>query len=475
MHLKSDCNIFFQLLFFITLCRRKIVQRQSGNFLLQALLALALMFSFIPFFAQRLASRDIDAQMYSSTQKIEVAQTAARIFIRERANDLPYNTTIVSGNNFADLLEPYGLPLGFVPTTAFGQDISLVINKSSTSVSAYLQITGGDLTDIQIAELVRRIGFYATSEGENIIVGLALNDVYSDVVKRNETNLDNNAFMTELDMGGNSFNNAGDVFARRGEFETGQFGTLALFGEENGRKVKNSIEVMAAEKAIFQSPVGESSLSLTRGTLVVGSANVKSISNFGDAGSFEAFSTSVYDFAMTAGKNTFYGPIKWNVGGNIFSDNISFSIERLDVDSFINASRGQDVYIDPYDLEYSTRSGIETSYIAASNITMRDQTSDALNSGETGAVILDIRPAGTSLLPDALLDTVDNGVFSIIDNPSSDEGKTVDCKSIINDLEGRYNQKSLSQYIICQYVFWQRLEKRIDIKQCLLEGKSGCL
>ena len=417
----------------------------------------------------------MDAQMYSSTRKIETAQTAARIFIRERANDLPYNTTVISGNAFADLLEPYGLPLGFVPRTALGQDIALVINKDATQVSAYLELTGGDLSGIQIAELVRRIGFYAAAEGDKVIVGLALNEIYSDVVKRNENNLDNSAFLTDLNMGGFVFNNAGDIFARRGEFETGQFGTLSLFGEENGRKTKNEIEVMASEKAVFQSQSGEAALSVTRGTLFVNSVNAKTISKFGDTGNFESFSAAAYDFAMTAGKNSFYGPTKWNVGGDVITDNINFSLERLEVDSFVNVSRGQDVYIDPDNLQYSSRSGIETSYIAASNITMRDQTSDALNRGETGAVVLDIRPAGTSVLPDALLDSVDNSVFAIIDKPSSDDGKTVDCRSIITDLEGRYNQKSLSQYIICQYVFWQRLEKRIDIKQCLLEGKSGCL
>lgn len=451
------------------------MQKQSGNFLLQALLALTLMFSFIPFFAQRLSSRDVEAQMYSSTRKIETAQTAARIFIRERANDLPYNTTVISGNAFADLLEPYGLPLGFVPRTALGQDISLVINKDATQVSAYLELTGGDLSGIQIAELVRRIGFYASADGNKVIVGLALNEIYSDVVKRNEDNLDNGAFLTDLNMGGFVFDNAGDVFARRGEFETGQFGTLSIFGEENGRKTKNEIEAMASEKAVFQSRSGEAALSVTRGTLFVNSVNAKTISNFGDTGNFETFSASVYDFAMSAGKNSFYGPTKWNVGGDVITDNINFSLERLEIDSFINVSRGQDVYIDPDNSQYSYRSGIETGYIAASNITMRDQTSDALNKGETGAVILDIRPAGTSVLPDVLLDSVDNSVFSIIDKPSSDDGELVDCKSIITELEGRYNQKSLSQYLICQYVFWQRLEKRIDIKQCLLEGKSGCL
>ena len=451
------------------------MRQHSGNFLLQALLALTLIFSFIPFFAERLAARDMDAQMYASSQKVDVAQTAARIFIRERANDLPYNTTVVSGDAFSDLLEPYGLPLGFMPRTAMGQNISLVIEKNATAVSGYLELSGGDMSGVQLAELARRIGFYASVSGDRILVGIPLDVAYSDVVRRNETDLDNSAFLTDLDMGGFRFNNGGQVFARRGTFDSGQFDTLSIFGTEDGRKVRNSIDVMITSRAVFQSALGESALSLTRGTLYVGSINARTVSQFGDTGSFTSNSASVYDFAMTAGRTSFSGPLEWNVGGDLLTENINFSVERLEIDSYIDASRGQDVYIDPDELSYSTRSGIETDSIVASNITMRDQTSDALNSGETGAVILDIRPAGTSVLPDLLLDTIDNAAFDILSDPSDSAAKTIDCRTIITDLGGRYNQRSLSQYIICQYVFWQRLEKRIDVKQCLLDGRSGCM
>ncbi len=451
------------------------MRQHSGNFLLQALLALTLIFSFIPFFAERLAARDMDAQMYASSQKVDVAQTAARIFIRERANDLPYNTTVVSGDAFSDLLEPYGLPLGFMPRTAMGQNISLVIEKNATAVSGYLELSGGDMSGVQLAELARRIGFYASVSGDRILVGIPLDVAYSDVVRRNETDLDNSAFLTDLDMGGFRFNNGGQVFARRGTFDSGQFNTLSIFGTEDGRKVRNSIDVMITSRAVFQSALGESALSLMRGTLYVGSINARTVSQFGDTGSFTSNSASVYDFAMTAGRTSFSGPLEWNVGGDLLTENINFSVERLEIDSYIDASRGQDVYIDPDELSYSTRSGIETDSIVASNITMRDQTSDALNSGETGAVILDIRPAGTSVLPDLLLDTIDNAAFDILSDPSDSAAKTIDCRTIITDLGGRYNQRSLSQYIICQYVFWQRLEKRIDVKQCLLDGRSGCM
>ena len=452
------------------------MSRQNGNFLLQALLALALILSFIPFFAGRLASRDLDSQMYAATQKVEVAQTAAQIFVRENANDLPYNTTKVSGNTFSDLLESYGLPLGFVPRTALGQDISLVINKTPLAVTAYLELSGGDLSPLQLAELARRIGFYASVSGDIITVGLALDAVYSDVVRRNESDLNNSAFLTDLDMGGYTFDNGGEIFARRGEFETAQIGTLSVFGVENGRNTRNNIESMAANLAVFQSSLGESALSLTRGALHVNNISARTLSQFGDTGNFTSNAASAYDFAMTAGRTSFYGPLDWTVGGDVISENINFSVERLDIDSYIDASRGQDVYIDPDELEVSSRTGIEASTVIASNITMRDQTSDALNSGETGLVILDIRPSGTSVLPDVLLDGINNDAFEILAEPTSDSDKTESCRDVIAQLDNRvrYNAKSLSQYLVCQYVYWQRLEQRIDIKQCLLEGGTNC-
>lgn len=452
------------------------MSRQNGNFLLQALLALALIFSFIPFFAGRLASRDLDSQMYAATQKVEVAQTAAQIFVRENANDLPYNTTKVSGNTFSDLLESYGLPLGFVPRTALGQDISLVINKTPLAVTAYLELSGGDLSPLQLAELARRIGFYASVSGDIITVGLALDAVYSDVVRRNESDLNNSAFLTDLDMGGYTFDNGGEIFARRGEFETAQIGTLSVFGVENGRNTRNNIESMAANLAVFQSSLGESALSLTRGTLYVNNISARTLSQFGDTGNFTSNAASAYDFAMTAGRTSFYGPLDWTVGGDVISENINFSVERLDIDSYIDASRGQDVYIDPDELEVSSRTGIEAGTVIASNITMRDQTSDALNSGETGLVILDIRPSGTSVLPDVLLDGINNDAFEILAEPTSDSDKTESCRDVIAQLDNRvrYNAKSLSQYLVCQYIYWQRLEQRIDMKQCLLEGGTNC-
>jgi len=451
------------------------LQNSRGNFLLQALLALTLLFMFIPFFAVKILGRENDARMYATTQKIDNATTVARIFIRENASNLPYNRTVISGNSFADILEPYGLPLGFVAKTALGQNMVLIIDKSPTDVSAYLELTGGDMNALSRAELVRRIGFYASDVGDGTIqVGVPLENKYSDVVRRNEPDIDSSAFLVDLDMNESSISSIGRAIARRGDFDGVEVGVLSINGLETDRKVRNKISTMVADKIIFQSKTGESSLSLTRGTMIVDNVSTKTISHYGDTGNITVGSAGVYDFSMTAGRTGFSGPANWKVRGDVVASNINFSVERLDVDAFINASRGQDVYINADTLEYSSNSGIDTSIIHASNITLRDQTSDSLSRGGSGAVVLEVRPAGTSLLPDAYVSTIDNSAFQILRSPSSDDANTIDCKSVISSLDGKYNQNSLAQYIICQYVYWQRLEKRINIKQCLLAGKSGC-
>ncbi len=448
--------------------------RQSGNFLLQALLAISLIFAFMPFVARQVASRDQASQMYAVTRQMETAATAARIYIRENAGNLPYGQTVLAGNDFADTLEPYGLPLGFVARTALGQDLILVINKNATDVGGYIDAIGGGLSGFRRAELARRLGFYAAVVDGGVRLGIALDDAYSDIVRRDDQDLDNNAFLIDLNMADFSVANVGAVYAHNGEFESFQGSTLSLNGIENGRKIRHNITTMTADKTVFQAGDGGAALAVTRGGLVADSLSVRTIAKFGDAGSITTGAASVYDFFMTAGRTSFTGPKKWAINGNVVAENMNFTVDTLEISSYLNASRGQDVYINPDSLEYNTRSGIEADIIAASNITLRDQTSDELINGGAGAIVLDIRPAGTSFLPDVLVDTIDNGAFRIISRADDNDGATVDCRSIITALDGVYNAKSLAQYIVCQYVYWSRLEKRIDLKQCMLDGKSDC-
>lgn len=451
------------------------MHKQSGSFLLQALLTMSLLFVFIPLITNRLTSRDMNEKMSATVEQIDLAQSASRIYIRENFSELPYNQTVISGNNFADTLEPYGLPLGFVPITPFNQEIKLIINKDiENGVSGYLVIDGGNLNDIERAQIVRRIGFYAEQNDGVINVGIPLSNLYQDVVKRNEKYLEDSVFLIDLDMGTFSVNQVGSVVAKNGDFETVQFDTLSIVGNEVSRNSKNAISLISSDKTVFQSKNGESALSLTRGTLKAKTIYGKTVGKYGITGTFNSRIASVYDFSMTAGYNGFVGPSDWKVGGSLVSDRVSFSVERLDISSYLNVASGQDVYINSDSLEYSSNSGIETDYIYTSNITLRDQTSRALNSGTSGAIVVDIRPAGTSILPDVLSDEISNSELKIIKDINSDDTDYIDCNSIISSLNIGYSNNSLAQNIICRYVFWHRLEQRINKKECLMAGNNDC-
>ena len=450
------------------------LQNQRGNFLLQALLALTLVFAFMPFFAKKLSSRDVSAQMYAATEQIETAYDAARIYLREEKDKLPYKKQELSGNTFVDVLENYGLPLGFVPETGFKQKMSLVIDKNQDGILAYLKISGGNLSKIQMAELARRVGFYANLKGSGLEVIVPVDVMYSDIVSKKEAD-ENVGFLTELDMNNNSIDKIGVLFARNGTFETAQFTTLVLYGVESNSSGKNRISDIYANRSVFQSADGGAALSISRGELNVSDLSLRTISKYGTAGGFESNSASVYDFSMSEGKTSFSGPSDWRVHGSVRADNFTFNTDRLDIGSYIDASRGQDVYIDYKTLSYNTKMGVEVKNIYAANISLRDQTSYGLLNGQSGPLLIDIRPAGTSLLPDAIVDTINNDSFDIIANPKDTDGKTVSCKDIITGLGETYNNRSLAQNIICQYVFWQRLEARINIKQCMVSGRNDCL
>lgn len=450
------------------------MQKQSGNFLLQALLALTLVFAFMPFFASKLSSRDMAAQMYAATEQIETAQLAARIYMREEKDNLPYKTQELSKDKFVSVLESYGLPLGFIPKTRFDQDISLVIDKSEDGLFGYIKVNAGNLSRVKLSELARRIGFYAKVKDNNIEVDIPLDMMYSDIVSKKETD-ENVGFLSELDMNDNSIDKIGVLFARNGIFESAQFNTLSLYGVEENRKDKNKISDLYSNKTVFQSADGGAALSLSRGEINTGSASLRTISRFGTTGGFESRVASVYDFSMAEDRTGFDGPSNWLVRGSVLADNFSFAVDRLDIDSYLDASRGQDVYVDPESLSYNTQKGVDVKNIYAANVSLRDQTSYGLLDGKSGALLVDIRPAGTSILPDVYIDGINNDSFKIIADPKDTTGKTVSCKEIIEQTDAVYSSKSLIQNIICQYVFWQRLESRINIKQCLQSGRSDCI
>jgi len=473
-----------------------------GNFMLQALLAISLVIAFMPMLARKMSGRQHDAQMAASAAQIESAATAAREFIRDNSDNLSYGVRTYDSDKMVDLLEPYGLPLGFMPRTPLGQKISITITKNETETIAFIVTGGGKLRPIDRAELAMRIGFWAaeTTDGGKTLIGatggwtlnsaefgikpkedaiwvrVPANTEFSELLSRKSKKIEDNKFHTNLLMGGRSIRNVRDIFAREGGFKSVLAGDFVLSGIDDGRKMKNKFGKIDARRATFGSAHGDA-LNITKGDLIAKYLSATSISEYGDVGNLESDFISVHEFSMAAGRSGFAGPAKWEIRGNAILENVTMTVERMEISGFINATRGQDVFIESDTFTHSLKSGIETGTVAATNLTLRDQTSAALLGGGTGPAILDIRPAGVSVLPDALVEGINNDAILIPISADDNYGNMQSCKAVIESLSGmhaKYDSRSLSQNIVCRYVFLQRLEQRIDLKKCLMEGKSKC-
>jgi hypothetical protein len=471
-----------------------------GNFLLQALLAVALVMIFMPFLAQKLSSRKNDYSLNAIAQQTNSAVRAAREFIRVSKDNLAYGQQNIAGEDFSDLLEPFGLPLGFIPQTIIGQKISLLTVKNESEILSLIILHNGDLSEVKRRELISRIGPNAATSDKNgvlqgvggwnknlkdygikpdisaIYVLVSTNDDFSELVRRKTNDPDRSKFYTDLNMGNFSIKNITSLVSKNADLNNGNFNTLSIVGSSDNRRFKNKINYLTSDRAVFQSNNGDNPLNIYRGNLKTNSLSGRYLFKYGLPGYVYVNTALINSLSMSVGRTGFYGMYDWNVHSDVILNNISIDTEHIEINGFINASRGQDVFIDEYELTYATKSGIEAQKISTAFITLRDQVSSALLSGIDGAIVMDIRPAGVSVLPDVLSDTINNDEFQILKNPDLDDGEVVSCKTIISSLPSApaYNSNSISQNIVCQFVFWQRLERRINIKQCKINGQTNC-
>lgn len=185
----------------------RFLRKQSGNFLLQALLALTLMFAFLPFLAGKLSSRDMTTKLLSVKETIDTLQTAARIYLREQKNNLYIGSQTFTGPVLTKKLEPYGLPMGFSKKTIFNQEFSFQYNKaSSDEINAHIILSPGNITKMQAAELVRMIGPMAIKgDDQSIHIAVPVTAFeYSNVVYRDMAKYNDVPFSTTLNMNGNN-------------------------------------------------------------------------------------------------------------------------------------------------------------------------------------------------------------------------------------------------------------------------------
>lgn len=489
------------------------MQKQSGNFLLQTLLALTLVFSFMPFVAKRLASRDMAAQMYSAKQSIETVYNAARLYLYDKKDSLPYDVTVLESGNLVTELSAYGLPLGFNPVTSLNQDITFEINKKEADpipcdpvgelgeetcegvaetltpvIKAYVHVrpnANASLKEYQVAELARMIGFFARPDGKNIDLDVPVDVMYTDVVLRKETD-ENVGFLTELDMGGNNIDSVGNLEAENGVFLEGHFSKLYIDGTNSGVTEKIQINKLNAGNFIFD-PEARTSAALTIignelniGTDVLpGTADLGTVGKSGSSpklNATEQIYAKTFVQPISAGGFTTGEECNWEVGNKFTSTNTELVVSDT---AIIAAGLYGTNHEDLGELKITDEAGIRVAdELFVNNVTLRDRTIYELAKEDYGHAEMNLYPGGMSSLPDVNISVLNLPTKEdiIIDNPLAQKTVAYGCDTLlepyldIRSVATDYNKQSLIQAIVCNYVFWERLERRINMKICIMAG-----
>lgn len=512
------------------------MQKQSGNFLLQALLALTLVFAFMPFFANKLSSRDMQARLYSTAGQVETVYNVARIFLREEKDNIGINTdeqvyTGTSNTTINSLLEPYGLPMGFVPKTVFGQDISFhILKPSSDKIEAWVLLSGGNIQNIDLVALKRMIGFYATVDNGNLKVTVPVEEIYSDIVLRNTT--EDQYFMVDLDMGGFGIDGNGYLRATNGYFESGAVGGLSVNGTGGGSgcltnaeqarstpsNVENTINggVEIKQKSIFYpSPSAEcrqgDALYLSKRNAELKITNNLELASIGGRNA----SDTMPNINVVGGANV-SGNFKVTEG---FTSGADWQIDRnwqragnnveVDFTNVGQVSSGGTIYAsvdkvgdrDDGDPVVVPNTGISVDYLSANNISVYNSGYGVAGADTDKNINISMGGAAISQLPDIYIKgyggngsadvSIHNDDFPIIlvnsqDADQSDWGEVIStcCGIIANTDFGQYYGldkdglicqnpdklkntpfvKSLAINVVCQYLFWDRMDRLFNYK-----------
>ena len=350
-------------------------------------------------------------------------------------------------------MEAYGMPLGFIPKTNFNQDISLLIKKDD-DISAYLKLSGGNLNNLEKSQLKNSISNqYQEKENGDIYITIPIDEEYSDIVNKVEKN--NSFFLSDLNMGEFSIENTKNIITENIETSSLESNLIKILNLD-----KNSLlNKIQTNVAIFKNKNGKSPLNIIQGTLNIDNLNTVSISKYGDSGNLTARNISAFELSMEPEKTSFSIPLNTYIKGNLISNNINYKINKLIIKSSLSVIN-KPTFEDYKNID--KKYGIDAEIISTSNITLRKQTSSYLKNNSNAEILFDIRPASVSFMKDINIATINND-FKVIQN-NGNTYSTEHCSSVIKKLNINYNNNSLSQNIICQYIFWRNLEERINVK-----------
>ena len=255
--------------------------------------------------------------------------------------------------------------------------------KNESEILSLIILHNGDLSEVKRRELISRIGpNAATSDKDGVLQGVggwnknlkdygikpdisaiyvlvSTDDDFSELVRRKTDDPDRSKFYTDLNMGNFSIKNITSLVSKNADLNNGNFNTLSIVGSSDNRRFKNKINYLTSDRAVFQSNNGDNPLNIYRGNLKTNSLSGRYLFKYGLPGYVYVNTALINSLSMSVGRTGFYGMYDWNVHSDVILNNISIDTEHIEINGFINASRGQDVFIDEYELTYATKSGIE--------------------------------------------------------------------------------------------------------------------
>ncbi len=474
----------------------------AGDFLFEALLMLTIVIAFMPMMVQKLADRRTLQENVAMQRQVENVYQSTKLFLATEEDSMPEGRTILDKDLLVRVLEPYGLPIGFKPITPLGHPISVIIanNPGGTLVLIDVDASKHRLSGFRRIEIAQRLGFYGATldEDTGLLVGatgaweedpttynlkLAEDHIYmkvpseseiSELLSRRKTGSSSqSAMQTTLYMGGHDIQNVAKVEAMTGNFDNVSTKVLRVDGTEESRRT-NTIGRMSFNSVFFQNQdLSGNALDISRQALMANVMSVKDISVHGDPGVLTADLVSVYEYKQAdVSPQSFSGPAVWNIRENASFTNFRFyDVDSLEIKSYLHVPRPVETETEDGVVLY----GIETEKLYAGHITVQDQNYQALaERSDESLSVLSIRLASESRLPDVYLTSIDNGKILIPRGVHDQTGATQTCENYMYDLGYTYNKNSLSQYLVCTYAYYIRIQKRLDIMNCLInEGEIG--
>ena len=353
------------------------------------------------------------------------------------------------------------------------------------------------------------VGFFAKADGGKIKVDVPIDVIYSDIVLRRETD-DHVGFLTELNMGKHHIHNIANLIASTGNLYSADIAKMVLTGDGRGSQKNIFGKLKARREFLFNKSADQPYAFVLDGSnLNVETADLQQVATHGQPlDELNIFSgvveTQTNNFSMIGEQNSDdvieFGSFSahnqsdnvaqnWKINGSIYSLDKGAHKGRAILNTSVAGANKFYAVGNTFD-DTSQILGLTTTNLFAPKIVVKNQSARA-NDSSTGAIIT-VAPDDVSIFPDINIGSDQSGevlmdAVKILQYPSTvNNTSVVFCKDVMHtngstnpeEMHGSepgasvlYNNHSLIQNITCQYIFLERIERRLNMLLCMATGQ----